>query len=282
MKQLAAGLLRIFVFSNLFIAVCAVLMANQTFYLLLKESPLISLKGFIFFSTVCSYSFHWYLASVSSADQARFTWVNEYRKVYILLFFVGLTGAALFLYDMVYWWPWLLVPVIMTFLYSAPKIPLPLFRALRKVALGKTIFLAFVWMYVTTVLPVVVSDRPWSNDFFLFVIYRFFYIYAICIIFDYRDREDDKRSGVKSLITYLPDKAITAIFYLSLVIGSVCAILLAGYGISIINVVLLIIPGIITLLIYERAKKNFSELLYYFVLDGLMALSAVLMLIARI
>ena len=42
---------------------------------------------------------------------------------------------------------------------------------------------------------------------------------------------------------------------------------------------MLLIPGAITAALYSYARKNFSDLLYYFVLDGLMALSALLTLL---
>ena len=90
--------------------------------------------------------------------------------------------------------------------FSADQICEFYFRVLRKVALGKTIFLAFVWMYVTTILPAIISDSEWNTSYVLFVVSRFFQIYAICILFDWRDREDDKADGIRSLITYLNEK----------------------------------------------------------------------------
>jgi hypothetical protein len=47
-------------------------------------------------------------------------------------------------------------------------------------------------------------------------------------------------------------------------------------------VLILIIPGIILFSIYNRAKHSISDYLYYFVLDGLMMLSALLMAILPI
>jgi hypothetical protein len=50
-----------FVFSSLYVAICAMLMIWQTSRLLLDMSPPGRLLGFVFFSTMCSYNFHWYL-----------------------------------------------------------------------------------------------------------------------------------------------------------------------------------------------------------------------------
>ncbi len=273
---------RFFIYSNLFIAVCAILMADQTFRVLLHHDAVVDLLGFIFFSTLASYSFHWYLTSGSVIPSPRMDWLQRHRNVHIILFFAGIAGAAFFFFSLLPYFAWLLIAALVTFLYSAPKIPHRYFRLLRRVAIGKTIFLAFVWMYVTTVLPILVSGQRWNEQYVLFVINRFFLIYAICILFDYRDREDDRIAGVKSLITWLSEKNITLLFIFSLSIFFISTFLLANYGYPLSDTILLCIPGIITACLYDYAKRHFSDMLYYFVLDGLMALSALLMLLARI
>ncbi len=47
-----------------------------------------------------------------------------------------------------------------------------------------------------------------------------------------------------------------------------------GYCIK--EILLLLIPGIILAFLYPMARRNFSDYLYYFILDGLMMLSALL------
>jgi 4-hydroxybenzoate polyprenyltransferase len=153
---------------------------------------------------------------------------------------------------------------------------------LRKVAYGKTILLAAVWMYVTTVLPIVISTGKWSPDYSFFTLSRFFLIYAICILFDYRDREDDKAAGIRSMITYFSERGITKLFFLSLALFALFTLWLLMDDYSLRDVILLLIPGFILALLYNHAKLNLSDDLYYFVLDGLMMLSALLMLVFRI
>ena len=74
-----------------------------------------------------------------------------------------------------------------------------------KVAVGKTVFLAFVWMWVTAMLPFILGHGEWTTGVILFFISRFFFIYAICIMFDYRDRESDRAEGIRSMITYFSE-----------------------------------------------------------------------------
>lgn len=267
------------IYSNLFIAGCAVLMVYQASQLLLHAPPNCYLAGFVFFSTICSYSFHWYLTSSSVLPSVRVQWTRRYRYIHAILFVAGLIGAAIFFYYLLPHWKWLGVAAIATFLYSAPKIPHPWFRALRKVALGKTIFLSFVWMYVTTILPVVIAGMAWTAPVTLFVIGRFFLIYAICILFDYRDRQDDKAAGIRSLITYFNEKGIRLLFAFSLFVFGIATIWLLEYNYTILTVSILLIPGIITAVLYNHAIRHFSDMFYYFILDGLMALSSAIMLI---
>ena len=279
---LAGKFFNFIIYSNLFIAGCAVCMVNHTCWLLLHTGPDIYLLAFVFFATICSYSFHWYLTSSSELPSLRIEWVQYNRNVHLIFFIAGLIGSAVFFLYLLEYWPWLLLSAIMTFLYSAPKIPNKHFRALRKIALGKTIFLALVWTYVTTVLPVIVSDSEWHTDFYFFAASRFFLIYAICILFDYRDREDDKAKGIRSLITYLNERGIRNLFAISLVLFFVLTACMFFYHYSVLTILILLLPGIITAALYNYARKKFSDTIYYFVLDGLMALSALIMLVTEI
>lgn len=271
---------RFFVYSNLFIACCAIVMVYQTCQLVLHTTPTTAFIAFVFFATLCSYSFHWYLTPADIEPiTPRSRWLMRNKTVHLVLFFTGIAGVAVSSFFLWTYWYWLLLSAVITFLYSAPKIPHPYFKALRKIALAKTIFLAFVWMYVTTVLPLQISGEPWKTDFTLFASSRFFLIYAICILFDYRDREYDKTIGIRSLITWLNDRGITRLFVCSLVLFIIFTCWLIQYGYSYVTTGFLLAPGIITAALYQYARKNFSDMLYYFVLDGLMAFSSVLTLL---
>jgi 4-hydroxybenzoate polyprenyltransferase len=257
-------------------------MVNQTHQLFLHTAPDLYFLAFVFFSTVCSYSFHWHLSTAPALASHRIEWQQRNYPVQLILFAIGLIGSGIFFFFLARHWSWLLLSAFITFLYSAPKIPHDHFRALRKIAYGKTIFLALVWMYVTTILPVLISDGIWKGDFYLFIISRFFMIYAICILFDYRDREDDKAKGIRSLITYLNEVSIRNLFFFSVLVFLVSTLCLLFYHYSLLTVFIILLPGIITAALYNYARKNFSDMFYYFVLDGLMALSALLTLLIGI
>lgn len=262
-------------FSSLYIAGCAVVMLLQTVQLfhLQKDNDLIL---FVFFSTICSYNFHWYLTPVSSTEKIRARWTGTHRMFTLILFFIGLVASAWFAFRLISHWFWLAVGVLLTFLYSAPKLRYKPFIYLRKIAIGKTIFLSFVWMYVTSFLPLVISGDHFGVAEALFCASRFLLIYAICIIFDYRDRENDRMEGIRSMITWFDERGVHRLFYFTLLAFAISTGLLYFYHFSAVVILLLLIPGVLVLALYKTARNNFSDYLYYFVLDGLMMLSALL------
>jgi 4-hydroxybenzoate polyprenyltransferase len=272
----------LFLFSSLYIALCAVLMVDQTSRLLIGVRSPLDLDGFIFFSTICSYNFHWYLTPHSVAVSRRVQWTQGHKTLHQVLYLAGAAGAVFTFFQLRAFWPALCFGAFLTFLYTAPKLPQTWFAALKKIAIGKTVFLTLVWTYVTTVLPLVVAHAPWTAACTLFALSRFTLIYAICILFDYRDREDDKEEGIRSLITYLNERGIDIAFYVCLAGFAGCTIALIGYHYPAFLILLLLIPGVIVGVLYRHAKRDFSDYLYYFVLDGLMMFSGLLMLVFRI
>ncbi len=155
-------------------------------------------------------------------------------------------------------------------------------QLLKKFAIGKTIFLAAVWTYVTTALPIIISGSKWETAALLFVASRFFFVYSICILFDYRDREDDKIEGIRSMITYFNEKGINILFVISLFLFAITTLWLLKYDNSLFNIIIILIPGLIVAALFNYSKKNFSDYFYYGVLDGLMMLSGLVMLMLSI
>lgn len=267
-----------FVFTSIYIACCAILMTAQTNQLLQLHYDIIPYLSFVFFSTICSYNFHWYLTPDAETEKMRVKWTQRHKLLHLILFCIGAAGSAWYYFYFIEHWFWLSGAAILTFLYSAPKLAFRPFLYLRKIAIGKTIFLSFVWVYVTTVLPVIFSERGFTGREILFCISRFFLVYAICIIFDYRDRINDRKEGVRSMITYFSERGINRLFHFSLLIFLLSAIALYCYGFSPLVIGLWLSPGVLVLWIYSRAKNNFSDYLYYVILDGLMMFSALLTL----
>ncbi len=270
-----------FVFSSLFVAVCAVAMVWQTYHLF--HLPLFySFLGFVFSGTLCSYNFHWYLTPDFQSGSVKVNWSVANRNLHLTLFLISAIAASYFLFQLRQHWLWLLITAFVTFLYSAPKIPYYPFTELRKIAVAKTLFLALAWMHITAALPLLLLDVTWQPTNYLFVLNRFFLLYPICILFDYRDRESDRKEGIRSIITLSDDKTIDIFFWGCLVASFITCIILYFYHVSILTIIALAAPVVVLGFLYNPLKTNFSDYWYYFVVDGLTALSPLLLLIFQI
>ena len=268
-------------FTSIYIAVCCVVMIYQS-YLLFDLPVNWSFLLFAFSGTLCSYNFHWYLTPSLYGLTGKAAWSVQQKRVHALLFVVGAIGAAWFGYQLLPYWEWLIVTAFITFLYSAPKIPYKSFRWLKNIAIGKTIFLAYSWTHVTAFLPIELSDATWTNAQYLFVINRFFLIYPICILFDLRDKEEDKREGIRSMITEFDQRGVGVIFWGSVLVFFATTIGLYLTGMSIPVLAALVAPGVLLAALYHYSQKTLSDYYYYFGLDGLMMLSGLLLLFIHI
>lgn len=273
------SLLHFFLFTSLFIALVAIGMVYQTAYVFSLTVPL-SFYGFVFFGTLCSYNFHWLFtpALLPLKPSLKLSWHVQHRRLHAALAVISVIAAACFVLLLYQHWVWLLATAFLTFLYSAPKIPVAPFTGLRKIAYGKTVFLALAWMHITTQLPLLMVQTHWQLSHYLFAFHRFSLIYAICILFDLRDREGDQLEGVKSMITQMSLPQVGVIYYGILFfyfISSLC--LLAHFPSG--TVLALLVPGMLLLFYYQWFSRQTSDFVFYFLLDGLMVFSLPLMLL---
>ena len=270
-----------FVFTSIYIALVAVGMVHQT-ALLFNTNLSFPFYVFVFAGTLCSYNFHWYFTNVTddSTIDAKAAWHIRYRHIHLAIALCSLLASGYFAFHLLQQWVWLALTALFVFLYSAPKVPLAPFNRLKKVAYGKTVFLALAWMHVTTMLPMLIQKLEWQMPHYLFALNRFFLIYAICILFDLRDQEQDQKEGIKSMITQMGKAQVSVIYYGILIFWAITTIWLAFY--FTVGVVLaLLLPGLMLLIGYKWLKRQQSHFVYYVLLDGLMVISYPLMLLFR-
>jgi len=192
-------------------------MVYQTYSLIISKPVNPYFAAFVFFSTVCSYNFHWALTPHSVAPSQRLQWDENHKNYHLLLSVAGLAGAAISFFFIKEHWFYIGIAALLTFLYTAPKISFSPFQWLKKIAIGKTIFLAMTWTYVTAVLPILIEGNIETEKAILFCAGQFFFIYSICILFDFRDREDDKSDGIRSMITNFNERGINILFAISII-----------------------------------------------------------------
>lgn len=265
------------VYGNSYIACCALLMTWQTIYLYGFTDNRLLL--FTFASTFCSYGFHALVQPANNIVGARMQWNFNNRH---WLYFSTLVGGCISLYTSLpylsFYQPFVLAGVA-TFLYSAPNLNWKPFIKLRSIAFGKTVYLALVWTYITTILPLWVQHQAkFSITIWLFTFNRFLLVYAICILFDRRDWVTDQIKGIKTIATMGNEHIIRWTYHLSLVASIILALVLGFKTHSIINFVYFFIPPAIGLGVYQKSTRS-TGLFYDLGLDGLMMLAAFLQLI---
>jgi len=271
------------IFSNLFIATCAVLMVRSPLHLFHITKPFDNFGWFVFFSTLASYNFHWYLTDpAEERTLLRSQWLARFKPLHLVVAIITSIVSLIFLVQFAEHWKMILPVIFFTLLYTAPKLPFTIFDPFRQMIIGKTILLTAVWTYVTSVLPLWMYAGEWRPGFTAFTCYRFTLIFAICILFDIRDKDFDKRTGIKSLVTLLSSHKIRLVFNLTLILNLVSAIALLPAGFQPWQIIILLIPSIITFLLYPKAIKSADAILFYLTLDGLMTLAPFLFLIIEI
>jgi 4-hydroxybenzoate polyprenyltransferase len=276
MGSLVRTFLHYFAYPNLLMVACALLMTQQTIDLFQLQLSHAALLPFIASATLCSYSLHWYLTPLHPSPSPRVSWNAQNARLVFQLFSLGLLGSLLFFLPLLEHTGPIAVAVGAAFLYTAPKLPFRAFQFLKRIQVGKTFFLAFTWMYVTTLLPMLVDEAPIRTPETLFCLSRFTLIYAICILFDFRDQEDDRLQGIRSLPTILDRRQVTLLYSFALAAFFACTLALRGHLAGSMTIPALLLPGILAAFLFRRALRDHSDVLYYVVLDGLMALSSII------
>jgi hypothetical protein len=256
-------------------------MAYQTAFLFQLPHS-VSFYSFVFWGTVCSYNFHWALTPnlFHNPIRLKVRWNVANRKLHFLLAGTALLLAFYFFVALRQHWFWLAGAMLLAFLYSAPKIPWRAMQHLKKIAYGKTVFLALSWTYVTAILPLLISGTPVKAAHLLFCVNRYYLIYTICILFDLRDREADRQEGIKTMVTQFELPMVNRLYWGSLA-TFFCTALGLLFHFPIASVTALLLPGIVLAAWYRWFKHHTSDYVYYILLDGLMIFSLPLLLLFR-
>jgi hypothetical protein len=271
-------LIRFFIFSNLLISTVAVLMCWFTVTVFNQHAE-INFFLLVFFATLSSYCFHWYFTSENAQKTNRVLWTLKNKKVLLFGFFISSAAVILIASLNPTIIGQLILPAIATGLYSAPKIPIKPFIFLRKIAVAKTFYLALVWTHVTTLLPITFYQHSFNKVNWYYTANRFLYIYFICLLFDYRDRNED--IGILSVISNLKRNQLKWLIVLISLLFSVCVYLLWWqFPTSII--IAIVLPFVLLILSLSKTLQSTADYWYYGVLDTAMCLPTIIIYVIPI
>lgn len=271
--------MRLFVYSNIFVALCAVAMTATT---QLSESLPISwlLLALVFSSTVAVYNLDRLLGGPledALARSGRHQWVSDHRNaLWGLTTVAGLTCAALlFFLD-----PVVLTGVLPLAVISAAYMVPVRGKRLKNVPGMKTGFIAGVWALATAGLPLLIAGHGLFDALFEWVVLeRFLFIFAITVPFEIRDVESDRESEIVSIVHVLGIRGSKGIA-LALLAAFALA---AGLRFSATEPWLAIAFGISALItgpLIARSTPERNDYFYSVLMDGTMLLQAGLVALA--
>ncbi|MEO6549642.1 MAG: hypothetical protein ABIN94_16695 [Ferruginibacter sp.] len=265
---------------SIFIAFCASALSLQTLQLLeIKVNGY--LLAFIFFATLSGYNAYWTVSRFSFSSHSILNLVKRSMSALVVIL-VAVAGMAycfsrlhLLMYNVA-------ITFVLLGLYALPVMPIKQLHFLRRAGFLKTIVLALAWTIVTILIPLQIWITEISFPAMLLFANRFLFMLMLCIIFDKRDAAIDKIRGLQSLATDIRPLILHWLMA-CIFIAYVCTSLaMAPYGIITSQVAALVASGLVALLVYGYSFRERGYVYYYFLVDGLMFLSAILTALPRI
>ncbi len=287
LKKLGSPILDFLLFSNFFIAICAVAQGLVTYHLL-KAKPSEHVLAFLFFSTLLIYNLSVLLSKPKEPQKSSFKrvrWIFSHHRLTISTTLISaLCLIPLGLLYLSFEAKLLMVFVgLLAVAYNIPFLTLNGKKiGLRNIPGIKLFLIAFVWASSCVLLPIVELESSHQiqvplSETVLLVAKRFLFICAITVPFDIRDLFQDKLYELKTIPVMLGEKkawifcqALLAIYLLLLVLFT------QGINIDVIGLALtVLLTG--WLIFKSNIKRN--EYFYFFYLDGTMLLQYVILVL---
>lgn len=266
-------------FSNVFIAACAVAQGGLTYLLLslpFKSEVLIILGC----STLALYNFSMILAKPPHPDKSRFRrvrWVFKHERS--LWVWTGVAVAVLLVLGLRLHLPSFLLLGIMGAMgvaYNLPVLPIPgkqRWAGLRQITGLKLFYIGLMWAMSNVLLPVA---EAYHDGFTIDVGqvaqllgWVFLFVLAITIPFDIRDIYQDRYYGLKTIPIMVGEHKALALSAVLLVLHAGW-VWISGYPLQVRLALSITSLFCLVMILFPPVKKN--EYYYFFILDGMMAL----------
>ncbi|RYG19863.1 MAG: hypothetical protein EOO07_06005 [Chitinophagaceae bacterium] len=272
-------------FSNLFIAFCAVAQGLVTYYLL-KLPPERPVLAFLFFSTLLVYNLSMLLAKPEHPHKSPFKrvrWIfSHHRLIISITLIAGLCIIPIALLYLSYPSKLLMSFIgILALLYNFPFLKINQKNiGLRNLPGIKLFLIAFVWSASCVLLPIVEMGKYGISvslsETLLLVGKRFLFICAITIPFDIRDLFQDRLYELKTIPVVLGEKK--AWIFCQALLGAYLLLLVLftkTVNLDVIGIALTIFAT--GWLIFKSNFKR-NEYYYFLFLDGTMVLQWLILL----
>ena len=264
---------------SVFISLCALALCFQTDVLLHTVSGKF-IYGFVFFATLSSYNFYWLISKYSFSKNRALPAFIKRNFSYCIIFMAAGAGMLYCIYFIPYIFKYVAVAIMLTILYSLPLWPFKFAVAARKAGFLKTTLLALTWAYVTIIIPAIPVLHTETLPVASLFIARFFFMLMLCVIFDMRDMAIDKIHALHSLATDISRRHLQVIMLLVFIFYIGAGFFVRNYFNDNLQIIAFAFTGILVWLVYRLSLKRRGYFFYYFLVDGLMIISALATFIA--
>ncbi|GAB1462734.1 UbiA prenyltransferase family protein [Pedobacter sp.] len=287
LKKLGLTILDFLLFSNLFIAVCAVAQALVTYHLL-NAQPSNYVLAFVFFSTLLVYNLSMLLSKPKEPQKSPFKrvrWIFSHHRLTISITLIAiLCIIPLGLLYLSFEAKLLMAFIgIISIAYNLPFLSINNKKiGLRNIPGIKLFLISFVWAISCVLLPIVELESRHQiivplSETVLLIAKRFLFICAITVPFDIRDLFQDKLYELKTIPVMLGEKKAW-IFCQALLVAYLVLLILFTQTINI-DVIGIGLTILLTgwLIFKSNIKRN--EYYYFFYLDGTMLLQYLILVL---
>jgi 4-hydroxybenzoate polyprenyltransferase len=289
-KKILLPILDFLLFSNLFIAICAVAQGMVTYHLL-NVKPDKYILAILFFGTLSVYNFSMLLSKPKKPETSPFVrvrWIFSHHRLIISITLISvlcLIPLGL-LYLSIEAKLLMIFTSVLALGYNIPFLTLNHQKiGLRNIPGIKLFLIALVWSVSCVLLPIVELEHNLqinisTAETLLLLSKRFLFIAAITIPFDIRDLFQDKLYELKTIPVMLGEKK-AYIFCQVLLGGYLLLLFLFDKNLNADNIALtltLLLTG--WLILKSSIRKN--EYYYFFYLDGTMLLQYLILVLVSL
>jgi len=285
MKKLLQPVFDFLLFSNMFMALCAVAQGLVTFYLV-SSKPVYEVLSILFIATVGLYNFSILVGKPPNPEKSPFArqrwFFGHYRLMVTITVVCTLALIPLFFLISTESKILLIFLGVISLAYNLPLFSLGDKKfGLRNIPGLKQFLITLVWTMSTVLLPLLEAQHRHlgavsMRDTTILIAKRFLFIGALTIPFDIRDLFQDRQSGLKTIPVMWGEKKAYAF----------CQILLAGYVVLLFlfrhngfnsDFFALTITALLAGWLIFRSTIEKDEYYYFFLVDGILILQYILL-----
>ena len=203
-----------FVFSNIFVSICALALYKVS-EILLAIPINVDYSGFIFFSTLSAYNFSRIpiLLHIKKHPSNLSKWIVDNKKYFIFITFFSASICVVYIFLLNIFF--ISIPIILLSLFYSysplclinyfiknkkTKNSSSIYFSIRDLPLIKIFIISFSWTYLTIIIPAIINNLTFDFNLVCNIIVRFLFVFAITIPFDIRDLKFDKIVTIPNFI----------------------------------------------------------------------------------